>query len=165
MPELVPEPLTREAFAPFGDVVDSAGTAGAPANHGTARRYPALAGIEIRGRGARTVIGIFETRPVRLPFHLLVMERHPLGSQAFQPLREHPWLLVVATDPRRPDGYRAFLAGGRQGIAYRPGVWHHFLLSPEHPGRFLVVDREGPGGNLEECAVWDLDLFLPPLPG
>ncbi len=164
MPELPLEPLTREAFAAFGEVLDSTGLAGLPVNRGSARRYHALAEVEALGEDARTVLSIFEVEPVRLPLQLALMERHPLGSQAFQPLQERPWLVVVATDPRRPESYRAFFAEGRQGISYRRGVWHHPLLCLEHPGRFLTVDREGPGGNLEECCVADLALLLPAVP-
>jgi ureidoglycolate lyase len=77
------------------------------------------------------------------------MERHPLGSQIFYPLQDEPWLVLVCTNPRDPASYRAFKASGRQGINYARNAWHHPLLVLK-PQRFFVVDRKGPGNNLEE---------------
>ncbi len=85
-----------------------------------------------------------------------MMERHPLGSQLFQPLQEKDWLLVVCADPHDAGSYRAFRATGRQGVNYARNVWHHPLLVLSDDERFLVVDRGDtgatPASNLEE--VW-----------
>jgi ureidoglycolate lyase len=78
------------------------------------------------------------------------MERHPLGSQLFMPLNGAPWLVVVCTDPDVPSSYRAFAASGRQGVNYARNCWHHPLLVIADASPFLVVDRKGPGSNLEE---------------
>jgi ureidoglycolate lyase len=85
------------------------------------------------------------------------MERHPLGTQAFVPLQDHAWIVVVASgaDPCRPDALRAFRAGGRQGVNYARGTWHHPLvvLVPDH--EFVVVDRGDAGDNLDEVPFPD----------
>ena len=78
------------------------------------------------------------------------MERHPLGSQLFYPLHGNPWLVLVCTDPRDPATYRAFHATCRQGVNYARNTWHHPLLVLNENDRFLVIDRAGPGDNLEE---------------
>ena len=85
---------------------------------------------------------------------IALMERHPLGSQMFVPLQQRPWLVLVCADPRDPASYRAFRASGVQGVNYARNVWHHPLLVLDRDSRFLVVDRAGPGNNLEE---FDLD--------
>ena len=36
---LLPRPLTREAFAPFGDVIETEGAHHYPINQGTTERY------------------------------------------------------------------------------------------------------------------------------
>jgi ureidoglycolate lyase len=80
------------------------------------------------------------------------MERHPLGSQMFYPLQDRPWLVLVAEDVQDMASYRAFTASGRQGVNYARNVWHHPLLALDPESRFLILDRKGPGNNLEE--VW-----------
>jgi ureidoglycolate lyase len=73
-----------------------------------------------------------------------------LGSQIFFPLQDRPWLVVVAEDAHDFKSYRAFTATGSQGVNYARHVWHHPLLVLDPGSRFLVVDRKGPGDNLEE---------------
>jgi len=102
-----------------------------------------------------TIISIFVGQPYALPARLWVLERHPLGSQAFIPLQDRPWLVVVAPADGEPapEQLRVFLARGDQGVNYATGVWHHPLIALDAESRFLVVDREGPGNNCEECPV------------
>ena len=85
------------------------------------------------------------------------MERHPLGSQLFMPLNEKPWLVLVCTDPHAPASYRAFSATGGQGVNYARNTWHHPLLVLTDASPFLVVDRGGPGDNLEEVRLAEAD--------
>ena len=122
-----------------------------PINQGTTDRFHRLAAVEV-GDG-RAIVSVFRGRPCALPFRLRLMERHPLGSQAFVPLQGRPWLAVVCRDPHDASSYRAFACGGDQGLNYAPGVWHHPLLALEGVSDFLVVDREGDGANLEEVVV------------
>lgn len=152
---LVPRPLEREAFAPFGEVIE----AGEAVRHftinaGNTERYHDLANIE-PGTDGRTIVSIFRGQPRQLPFKVEMMERHPLGSQAFMPLSGLPWLVVVAPagPPPQVEDLRVFLARGDQGVNYAPGVWHHPLLALGEVSDFLVIDRCGPGDNCDETEL------------
>lgn len=144
-------PLTAEAFAPFGTVIDKAAVAPRPMNAGKARRYHDLAEVLVAGAESRVVIGHVEAEPYALPLSLSLVERHPLGAQAFVPLSPAPFLVVVCPDEGgRPGHPRAFLTAPGQGVCYGIGVWHGVLTPLEAPQNFLVIDRGGPGSNLEE---------------
>jgi ureidoglycolate lyase len=151
MRALTPEPLTKAAFAPFGDVVETDGALPVEINQGFARRFDALAGIDVTTNGAPVNISLFDAMPRPQPIAIRLMERHPLGTQLFMPLQDRPWLVVVCGDPQDTASYRAFTATGRQGVNYARNVWHHPLLVVGEGERFLVVDRAG-ADNLEE--VW-----------
>ena len=158
MRALTPEPLTKAAFAPFGDVVEADGALPVEINQGFARRFNALANIDVTTNGAPVNISLFDARPRPQPIAIRLMERHPLGTQLFMPLQDSPWLVVVCGDPQDIASYRAFTAAGRQGVNYARNVWHHPLLVVGEGERFLVVDRTG-ADNLEE--VWlDQPLLL-----
>ena len=145
------QPLTREAFAPFGQVIEPDPASMRHINGGTTERYHALAEAEAVGEDARVIINIFRGSPRAFPYTVDMMERHPFGSQSFSPLDNRPWLVIVAEDeggkPGRPQVFRA---GGRQGVNYRRNVWHHPLIAVGAVSDFLVVDRQGGGVNLEE---------------
>lgn len=151
---LVCQPLTRQAFAPFGEVIETAGAAHFPINQGTTERYHDLAEVDVASGGGRPLISIFRAQPRPQPIRLEVMERHPLGTQAFYPLQPRDWLLIVSDseDPLDPAGLNAFRATGQQGVNYARNTWHHPLLVLDPDSDFLVVDRGGDGRNLEE--VW-----------
>jgi ureidoglycolate lyase len=146
------QPLTRAGFAPFGEVIETRGSPHFAINAGFAERFHDLARVDVAAEGGRALISIFRGQPRAHPPRLTLMERHPLSSQAFFPLDDLDWLVVVATGPEpcRPDALRAFRAGGRQGVNYARGTWHHplIVLTPGH--EFLVIDRGGEGANLEE---------------
>jgi ureidoglycolate lyase len=145
------EPLTKAAFARFGEVVELAGAERIIINQGFAERVNGLAGIDAGAEGGSVNVSIFTARARPRPIAIELMERHPLGSQLFYPLQDTPWLVLVCDDPRDPQSYRAFAASGGQGVNYRRNVWHHPLLVHAGDERFLVVDRAGPGHNLEEA--------------
>lgn len=152
--EMVPEPLTAAAFAPFGRVIEASDDAvQLDINQGHAVRYDALAEIDVADGGGTGVISLFRAKPLA-ELALRQFERHPLGSQSFVPLSGKPYLVAVA-----PAGdfdaasVRLFRAGPHQGVHYGKGVWHHFLLALGGESDFLVVDRAGPGENCEEVAL------------
>ena len=145
-----PSPLTRQAFSPFGNVVELDGATQFAINQGFAERFDDLAQIDVTAEGGTTKVSIFEAKPRPLPMSVDLMERHPLGSQLFYPLQDQDWWLIVAEDVREPSSFRAFAATGRQGVNYARNVWHFPLLVSSAGDRFIVVDRKGPGNNLEE---------------
>ncbi|EEG07988.1 ureidoglycolate lyase [Pseudogulbenkiania ferrooxidans] len=152
---LTVEPLSREAFAPFGDVIEaSEAVRHFPINGGNTERYHDLASVE-PGPEGRAIVSIFRGQPRALPFRVEMMERHPLGSQAFIPLSGRPYLVVVAPAgaPPAAEHLRVFLARADQGVNYRTGVWHHPLLALDAVCDFLVVDRSGPGHNCDEVQL------------
>ena len=155
---LSPEPLTREAFRPFGEVIEMEGAAHFTINQGFAERFNDLAHVDVAAEGGTTNVSLFLGQPRPLPVKIRLMERHPLGSQIFFPLQDRPWLVLVAGDVHDFASYRAFTASGRQGVNYARNVWHHPLLVLDAESRFLVVDRKGPGNNLEE--VWFAEDFV-----
>lgn len=156
------EPLTAEAFAPFGDVIEiGADAKSIPINAGTTRRFHALGATFAQGDNARVVISMARATPFELPLELTMVERHPLGSQAFVPVEPTRFLVIVAPDENGAPGTpRAFLAAPGQGINYRPGTWHSVLTALGQQTDFLIVDREGDGDNLEEFFYpepWTID--------
>ena len=145
------EPLTREAFAPFGDVIELEGAKQIPINLGTTIRYHDLAKIDVADESGRPLVNVFRGQPRTLPFEVTMMERHPRGSQAFVPLNDRPYLVVVApAGDLDPAAIRAFVTSGWQGVNYAKGVWHHPLLALGEVSDFIVVDRGGDGLNLNE---------------
>ena len=145
------EPLTAEAFAPFGSVIEVSDTCKRlRINEGWTTRFDALSTMDVGDDGVPQ-ISIFRSAPKPLPIAISLMERHPLGCQSFYPLSARPYLVVVAAgEVCEPAALRAFKAEPHQGVTYRRGTWHHYSLALEGESDFLVVDRGGPGDNLEE---------------
>ncbi len=156
---LTPQPLTRAAFAAFGEVIEIEGAQHFSINQGYAERYNDLARVD----ASSTNVSIVIAKPRPSPIRLDLMERHPLGSQIFYPLQDRSWLVVVCADPSDPASFRAFTAIGRQGVNYARNVWHHPLLVADAESRFMVVDRRGDDVNLEE-KILDVPLICGSLP-
>ncbi|MCB2110313.1 ureidoglycolate lyase [Albidovulum sp.] len=145
---IVARPLTTEAFAGFGEVLDATGDFRL-INEGLCRRHHDRARLDF-GSG-RAGISIFHAELRSIPYEFDLVERHPEGSQAFLPMTEHPFLVIVAADAGGVPGTpRAFLTAPGQGINLRRGTWHGVLAPLRAPGLFAVVDRIGDGANLEE---------------
>ena len=140
------EPLTAEAFAPFGDVLEATGDFRL-INAGLCRRHHDRARLDF-GAGGCAGISVFQAEPRSLPHAFDLIERHPEGSQAFLPMTADPFLVIVSTSPETTP--RAFLTNGAQGINLHRGTWHGVLTPLAAPGLFAVVDRIGPTPNLEE---------------
>lgn len=149
-------PLTREAFAPFGDVIEVSDAARHfPINEGNTERYHDLADID-PGSDGRAIVSIFRGLARRIPFEITMMERHPRASQAFVPLSGRPYLVAVAARGDAPavEDIHVFHCQSFQGVNYAAGVWHHPLMALEGSSDFLVIDRDGPGDN---CDVIQLE--------
>jgi ureidoglycolate lyase len=155
MLELQAQPLSAEAFAEFGDVIEQCEAKSFPINAGRTQRHHDLARVEALGDEARVLVSIFVSQPVTLPLELAFLERHPQGSQAFMPLHGERFLVVVAPagDTINPDDVRAFVTNGRQGVNYSAGTWHAVQSVLGGEGEFLVVDRGGAGNNCDEYAL------------
>ena len=151
MKALAIEPLERAAFAPFGDVIELEGARQIPINLGTTMRFHDLARVDVADAGGRPLVNLFRGQPRTLPFEVAMLERHPLGSQAFIPLTDKPYLVVVAPAGQlEPRAVRAFVSHGWQGVNYAKGVWHHPLIALDAVSDFIVVDRGGDGHNCDE---------------
>ena len=149
---LTVEPLTRAAFAPFGDVIEpEAAQRVFDINQGTTQRFHDLALIDTSSDGGRPIVSLCRAQPRALPFIINMLECHPLGSQAFIPMSDLPFLIVVALHPEAPP--RAFLAQRGQGVNYRKGAWHHPLIALDALSDFLVIDRGGGGNNCDEVLL------------
>lgn len=142
-------PLTAQAFAPFGDVIEAAGDVDKYINQGKCARYHDRARLDF-GDG-RAGISVFRSQAFSLPIRLEMVERHPDGSQAFLPLSDKPFVVVVAPDNDGTPGQPiAFRTAPGQGVNYHRNTWHGVLTPLFAPGLFAVVDRIGSGPNLEE---------------
>jgi ureidoglycolate lyase len=154
---LTVEPLTREAFAPFGDVIEAdEQRTNFLINDGNAKRFDDLAEVDASTDNGRPCISIVRVKPYALPLPILMLERHLLGSQAFVPLAGKSFLVVVAPgiDTPSSDEMRCFLAVNGQGVNYRRGTWHHPVIGIDEDSEFLVVDRRAAS---VDCAIFRLD--------
>ena len=158
--EIIAQPLTANAFAPFGNILEAKGTADKIINQGLCSRFHDLARLDFSD--GRAGISLFDATPGNLPYQLTMMERHPEGSQAFIPMSMNRFLIIVAPDKNnRPGRPLAFLSDPGQAINFHRNIWHGVLTPLEAPGLFAVVDRIGSGGNLEEI-VFDTPYIVVP---
>lgn len=148
---LTPQPLTAEAFAAFGNVIEARSDTVININQGTSQRFHDLARVDVASGEGHPLVNIFRASPYPEPLTLSMMEKHPLGSQLFMPLQQHAYLVAVAqaSDQVNAGDIAVFSASGNQGVNFRPGTWHHPLLVLAQQD-FLVVDRGGKGDNLVE---------------
>ena len=155
-----PEPLKKETFLPYGEVLETADVTPELINFGNTRKYGDLADITL-AEGGRAQFSIYRSSAVELPFKIKMMECHPLGSQAFYPLHDRPFPVVVAPADELPDAsnIRVFLSNGRQGVNLHPGVWHHYQLTLDQDADYIVFDRNGAGNNYSEHHL-DEELIL-----
>ena len=149
MQTIVIQPMTAAAFAPFGDLIDCSGAADKIINQGLCGRFHDRAQMDFAD--GRAGISLFRAEPRHLPLSLEMVERHPEGSQAFIPMSEHGFLVIVAPDDAgKPGQPLAFETAPGQAINFHRGTWHGVLTPLHAPGLFAVVDRIGDGANLEE---------------
>lgn len=160
---LVVESLTADKFLPFGEVIETRDTVRQiPINQGYATRFHDLARVDV-GQSS-VLINIFRALPRSLPMQLQVMERHPLGSQAFVAMAELPFLVVVAPPSQdlKVADIRCFRAEPGQGVNYAKGTWHHPLIAIGRTCDFLVIDRcDSPeDNNLDETDISSMQIWI-----
>lgn len=149
---LTPEPLSRERFAPYGDVIDTSGQRADPMNAARFERFDDLCAIDVDQNG-RVTVSIARCRTATsLPYRIEMVERHPLGTQAFIPLSTNRFIVVVGPPGESIEAADlcAFQTNGRQGVNYRRGAWHMPLIAFEAGQEFLIIDRTGNAPNCEE---------------
>jgi ureidoglycolate lyase len=146
------QPLSRENFAPFGDVIDAPAGFGAQVNEGSARRFDRVASLEnLRPNTATLNIAYFACAPRTLPFVVSTLEKHPRSAQLFVPLQVQRYIVLVTAPGEAPSEPHAFLARAGQGICYRAGTWHHTLLALDAPASFACFVWED--GSADDCIV------------
>ena len=152
---LIPQPLTKEAFATYGDVIEASDESQHfTINHGCTERYHDLARIDVDQQEGKALVSIFRSTPKTQPISIELMECHPLSSQAFMPLSNNPYLVVVAPAGKfNQNAIVAFIAQHDQGVNYHAGTWHHFSLALNAKSDFLVIDRGGKGDNCNEIRL------------
>jgi ureidoglycolate lyase len=165
-PTLTPLPLTSERFAPFGDVIAASPTVRQAMNEARFERFNDLAKLNVDGKGdGRVSVSIARCRvATELPYRFDMIERHPLGSQAFVPLHGQRFVVVVAPAGESADigDLQAFVTNGHQGINYHRGVWHMPLIALEAGQEFLIIDRAGKDPNCEERVLAERVTLLAP---
>ena len=155
MTNLTARPLTAAAFAAFGEVIEPENAGRISINDGLTTRFHDLFTIDVNDNGGRPVVSLFQTAPLPLPHRVRVMERHPRGSQAFMPTDEIPFLVLVAgdVDSIGAADLSLFITNGRQGVNFYKNTWHHFQIVLKKQRDFIIIDRAGPGDNLEETQI------------
>ena len=144
-----PIKITRKNFAKYGDLISSDDINPMDINAGYAKRFDNLANINSSKDGGKTTVSIFSALKRNFPMKIDMMEKHPLGSQAFIPMNETTFLCFVAPPGESPeiDKIQSFIIPPKTGINYKPGIWHFPLISTEDTD-FLVIDRKRNGENL-----------------
>ena len=144
-----PKPITKENFSKFGDVITTDDIKPLEINDGYAKRFDGIANLNTSKDNGETTISIFSALKRSFPMKIDMMEKHPLGSQAFVPMKETIFLVFVAPTGAKPNlnEVEAFIVPPGIGVNYNPGTWHFPLIATEDMN-FLVVDRKGSGENL-----------------
>ena len=144
-----PIPITKENFSKFGDMITTENIKPLEINNGYAKRFDGIATIDTSNKNGETTISIFSALKRSFPMEIDMMEKHPLGSQAFIPMKETIFLTLVAPVGEKPEinKIQSFIVPKGKGVNYKAGVWHFPLIATEDMD-FLVVDRKGKGENL-----------------
>ena len=144
-----PKKITRKNFQKFGDLISVKKKKSININDGYAKRFDNLCRINTSSKKGKTIMSIFSAKKRKFPMNIKMMEKHPLGSQAFVPMNETTFLVFVAPKGKRPNTKKieSFIVPKQSGINYKPGIWHFPLISTKNMN-FLVIDRKGIGNNL-----------------
>ena len=144
-----PKKITNKNFKKFGEVISTKKIKPININNGYAKRFDSLCKINTSLKKGNTIMSIFSSRKRRFPMNIKMMEKHPLGSQAFIPMKETKFLVFVAPKGKKPNVKKieSFIIPKQTGINYKPGIWHFPLISTKNMN-FLVIDRKGIGNNL-----------------
>ena len=144
-----PTKINRSNFNTYGDLISTNDINPIDINAGYAKRFDNLANINTARDEGETIVSIFSALKRTFPMKIDMMEKHPLGSQAFIPMKETTFLSFVAPSGESPaiNKIQSFIIPPKMGINYKAGIWHFPLISTEDTN-FLVIDRKGSGKNL-----------------
>ena len=144
-----PKKITLKNFRKFGDLISTKKIRPININNGYAKRFDNLCRINTSLKKGKTIVSIFSAKKRKFPVNIKMMEKHPLGSQAFIPMNETTFLVFVAPKGKRPNAkkIKSFIVPKQTGVNYKPGIWHFPLISTKNMN-FLVIDRKGIGNNL-----------------
>jgi ureidoglycolate lyase len=144
-----PIKINRSNFVTYGDLISTNDIKPMDINAGYAKRFDNLADLNTLKDGGKTIVSIFSALKRTFPMKIDMMEKHPLCSQAFIPMKETTFLCFVAPQGTFPEinKIQSFIVPPKMGINYKPGIWHFPLISTEDTD-FLVIDRKGSGENL-----------------
>ena len=144
-----PKKINGKNFKKFGDLISTIKKKPMKINNGYANRYDNLCKINTSTKNGNTIVSIFSAKKRKFPMNIKMMEKHPLGSQAFIPMKESTFLVFVAPRGEKPNVKKieSFIVPKQTGVNYKPGIWHFPLISKKKMN-FLVVDRKGKGNNL-----------------
>tara|TARA_B100001123_G_C14721831_1_gene793401 strand:+ start:68 stop:562 length:495 start_codon:yes stop_codon:yes gene_type:complete len=144
-----PVKINRSNFAIYGDLISTSDVNPMDINAGYAKRFDNLANLSTLKDDGKTIVSIFSALKRTFPMTIDMMEKHPLGSQAFIPMKNTTFLCFVAPPGESPEvnKIQSFVIPPQTGINYKPGIWHFPLISTENTN-FLVIDRKGKGENL-----------------
>jgi ureidoglycolate lyase len=129
------QPITAEAFAPFGQILPALQPGHAP--------FDLVDELQNARASAGPRLSLTAVPPTALPFRAERMERHIHSSQAFLPIECSAYLVLVA--PQRPDGLpdlsglKGFRVPGDVGINYKADTWHHPIAALDRMARFAVL--------------------------
>ena len=144
-----PKKVSKKNFKKFGQIIDTSKKQYFKINDGYAKRYDNLGKIDTSVKKGKTIVSIFSAKKRKFPMKIEMMEKHPLGSQAFVPMKETSFLVFVAPKGKEPNlkKVESFRIPKQTGINLNPGIWHFPLISTKNMN-FLVIDRKGKGNNL-----------------
>ena len=144
-----PKKITYKNFKKFGELISTRKVKPMDINNGYAKRFDNLCRINTSLKKGNTIMSIFSAKKRKFPMNIKMMEKHPLGSQAFIPMSETTFLVFVAPKSKKPNikKIKSFIVPKQTGINYRPGIWHFPLISTKNMN-FLVIDRKGNSENL-----------------
>tara|TARA_B100000287_G_scaffold11984_1_gene12196 strand:+ start:1017 stop:1514 length:498 start_codon:yes stop_codon:yes gene_type:complete len=144
-----PIKINRKNFKKFGELISTKKVKPININNGYAKRFDNLCKINTSLKKGNTIMSIFSAKKRKFPMKIDMMEKHPLGSQAFVPMSETKFMVFVAPKGKKPNTkkIRSFIVPKQTGINYKPGIWHFPLISTKNMN-FLVIDRKGIGNNL-----------------
>ena len=142
--------ISKENFSQYGQLISTEDIDSQNINEETTKSFYDLVNIEVYGDDKLCRVNIFKSQKRTFPLVINMLENHPLSSQAFIPLQQTDFIVVVAPISHNPDInlIEAFHVSPEEGINFKPKVWHFPLIATEDSS-FLTIDKKDSENNLE----------------